>query len=101
MIEKIELPDFASEAEEAQWWFDHREEHDARLLAAIEDGSARSVSDVLFEHGLKLQGLREVAVPIRPEDYEAARRQAEGAGMNYREYMGKLLHESLMKSDAA
>lgn len=101
MIEKVEVPDFATEAEEAQWWFDHRDTHDDRLLAAIKDGSARRVADVLFDYGLTLEGLKEVAVPVRPEDVELARSQAEGAGMDYREYMGKLLHESLIKSDAA
>ncbi len=101
MIERIEVPEFATEAEESQWWFDNREIHDARLLAAIEDGSARHVADVLFEHGLTLEGLKEVAVPINRDDVELARRQAEGAGMDYREYMGNLLHEALTKQDAA
>lgn len=101
MIEKTEMPEFASEAEEAKWWFDNRDDHDDRLLAAIKDGSARRVVDVLFEHGLTLEGLMEVAVPINQEDVELARRQAEGAGMDYREYMGNLLHEALTKEGAA
>lgn len=54
MAEGNEAPDFAAEAEEAHWWSDHRNEHDDRLLAAITDGSARRVSDMLFEHWLTL-----------------------------------------------
>jgi hypothetical protein len=26
LADKLKLPKFASEAEEAQWWYDHREE---------------------------------------------------------------------------
>jgi predicted DNA binding CopG/RHH family protein len=101
MNSEAELPPFENEAEEAQWWFDHRDEHDARLSRAISDGSAHRVVDVLLEHGLVLEGLREVAVPIKEEDAERARRQADVAGMDYHEYMGKLLHEALANSDAA
>jgi hypothetical protein len=32
------IPKFASEAEEAQWWYDHREETAADLIAAVREG---------------------------------------------------------------
>ena len=32
------IPAFSSEAEEAQWWFDHRAETSADLLAAVQEG---------------------------------------------------------------
>lgn len=101
MTEKIQVPAFKTEAEEADWWFEHREEHDARMLKAMEEGTTLRLADVLREHGLLLEGLKEVAVPVRDEDVELARRQAIGAGMEYHEYLGKLLHEALTKSDAA
>ena len=37
MADKLKIPKFASEAEEAQWWYDHREE----LTKAFEDAAAR------------------------------------------------------------
>jgi hypothetical protein len=37
-MEKIIIPQFASEAEEAQWWFDHREEIGADMIAAVREG---------------------------------------------------------------
>jgi ABC-type taurine transport system substrate-binding protein len=38
MVSKIKLPRFANEAEEAQWWYDHREEIGDELVAAIRSG---------------------------------------------------------------
>lgn len=32
------IPKFASEAEEAEWWYDHREEIAADMLAAVREG---------------------------------------------------------------
>jgi hypothetical protein len=38
MADKIIIPAFASEAEEAQWWFDHREETGRALVEAVREG---------------------------------------------------------------
>jgi hypothetical protein len=32
------IPNFATEAEEAQWWYDHRAETAADLVAAVREG---------------------------------------------------------------
>ncbi len=37
-MKKRIIPKFASEAEEAQWWYDHREETAADLIAAVREG---------------------------------------------------------------
>ncbi len=37
-MEKRIIPKFASEAEEADWWYDHREEIAADMLAAVREG---------------------------------------------------------------
>lgn len=37
-MEKRILPKFESEAEEAQWWYDHRDEIGADMLAAVLEG---------------------------------------------------------------
>jgi hypothetical protein len=98
MNDKCEVPSFKTEAEEAEWWFEHREAHDARMQAAIEGGVAQCLADVLFEHGLRLDGLKEVAVPVEEEDVALARLQAASVGMDYHEYMGKLLRNALRES---
>ena len=38
MVSKIKLPRFANEAEEADWWYEHREEIGDELVAAIRSG---------------------------------------------------------------
>ena len=38
MVSKIKLPRFANEDEEAQWWYDHREETGRALLEAVQSG---------------------------------------------------------------
>ena len=67
----------------------------------MNEGTTLRMADVLRDHGLKLKGLKEIAVPIQDDDVELARHQAAGAGMDPREYMGKLLHDALTKSNAA
>ena len=37
MVDKFQIAEFASEEEEAQWWYDHRDE----LAQAFEDAAAR------------------------------------------------------------
>jgi hypothetical protein len=35
------VPAFASEAEEAAWWYRNRNSHDAEFVAALRNGQAR------------------------------------------------------------
>jgi hypothetical protein len=39
---RIIVPKFATEAEEADWWFKNRHIHDKQMLAAVKSGEARS-----------------------------------------------------------
>ena len=101
MAGRIEVPAFKSEAEEADWWYANRDEDDERLIKAMDNGSARRVVDVLFDHGLTLDGLKEIVIPVQEGDVEVAMERAIQAGMNFREYMGKVLHEALKGQQAA
>ena len=38
---KRKVPAFASEAEEAAWWFENRKSHDREFAAAVENGEAQ------------------------------------------------------------
>jgi len=38
MVSEIKLPRFANKAEEAHWWYEHREEIGDELVAAIRSG---------------------------------------------------------------
>ena len=47
MGDKVEIPQFQSEAEEAQWWFDHREETARWTEQAVADGRTTSLAGIL------------------------------------------------------
>jgi len=52
MADKIVVPAFANEADEAQWWFDHREETGLALVEASKQG--RNGEGSLGRHARKL-----------------------------------------------
>jgi len=101
MSETIVVPKFATEREEADWWYDNREEHDKIMVKAMAEGRTRRLVDVLVERGIPLTKVREVAVPVQQDDLSVAVEGAKQAGMKLGEYMGQLLHEALSKQAVA
>jgi len=93
--DRIIVPHFATEREEADWWFDNREEHDEIMLKAIEEGRTISPSQLFARLGLK--GPR-VAVELDFDDLVEARRQSSARGLNFEDYVRQLLHEGLAKN---
>lgn len=55
------MPRFANEAEEAQWWFDHREELSLDFAAAVKNGTLGEGSLARGERKRKEAQLRESA----------------------------------------
>jgi predicted DNA binding CopG/RHH family protein len=98
MSEKIVVPHFASEDEEADWWFSHREENGKIMAKAIQEGRAMSLKDVLDRHGIEDSPL---TVAVDPQDLAQARVQAAKRGLQYDEYIRQLLHQALQTNDAA
>ena len=91
-MEKTILPKFATETEEANWWYDNREALDDEFLQAVKEGR---VSRRTEPHA-------RVAVPtttirLDPADIEMARTQAEKKGLKYQTYLKMILHEALLK----
>jgi hypothetical protein len=97
MTTKPKIPKFESEAEEAQWWFDHREETALWTEAAVAEGSAGNLAEVLRRR----QGgvTPTVSIRIDPADIARARSLAERRGLRYQTYLKMLLHEALEKED--
>ena len=48
MTDRLKIPKFPSEADEANWWFDHREEVAKAFEEAAADGSLRPGSVARF-----------------------------------------------------
>ena len=95
MADKLKIPKFASEAEEAQWWYDHRDE----LAKAFEEAAARG--EVHTGSAAKLARERTVGITptttirLDPEDISRARSLAAKRGLRYQTYLKMLLHEAL------
>lgn len=93
------VPTFATETEEAEWWFKNRNTHGKQLLTAINSGEAQVLTkDKLLE---RIAASRKtpapvVALRIPQADLDLARKQAGEKGLPYQTYIKSLLHETLV-----
>ncbi len=91
-------PPFATEAEEAQWWFDNRKKHGQQMLAAAKSGEAQTLTKEKLQERItasRKPPARVVALRIAQADLALARKQAEQKGLPYQTYIKSLLHETL------
>ena len=98
MNDKPEIPRFQSESEEAQWWFDHREETARWMENAAAEGRTTSLASVL-ERRRQGGSTPTVSIRIDPADLSRARIQAERRGLRYQTYLKMVLHEALERED--
>jgi predicted DNA binding CopG/RHH family protein len=92
------VPRFATEAEEADWWYQNREVHGKELLAAVKSGEAQILTrEKLLARieASKKKPAPVVALRIPAADLALARKQAERKGLPYQTYIKSLLHETL------
>jgi predicted DNA binding CopG/RHH family protein len=93
------IPAFASEAEEAEWWYKNRDIHGEQLLAAVKNGEAQVLTKEKLRERLaasKKTPAPVVALRIPEADLALARKQAERKGLPYQTYIKSLLHETLI-----
>jgi predicted DNA binding CopG/RHH family protein len=96
------VPAFATEEEEAQWWYKNRNVHGRQLLAAVKSGEARLLTkDKLHERiaASKKVPAPVVALRIPEADLALARKQAEQKGLPYQTYIKSILHETLAERE--
>ncbi len=77
----IDTPDFKSEAEEAQWWDDHRE----------------MVEDLLIKYGRRTVPTKTIAIRVPIQDIERAQALAQKRGIGYQTLIKALLHDALKR----
>jgi predicted DNA binding CopG/RHH family protein len=95
---RIVVPTFATEAEEADWWYKNREVHGRQLLSAVRSGEAQILTrEKLLARiaASRKTPARVVALRIPAADLALARRQAERKGLPYQTCIKSLLHETL------
>src|SRR5258708_5522652 len=91
-------PAFATEAEEAEWWYKNRNLHGKQLLAAVKNGEAQVLTKEKLRERIaasKKTPAPVVALRIPRADLALARKQAEQKGLPYQTYIKSLLHETL------
>ncbi len=92
------VPAFATEAEEADWWYQNRDTHGKQLLSAVKSGEAQVLTKEKLRERIaasKKAPAPVVALRIPAVDLALARKQAEQKGLPYQTYIKFLLHETL------
>lgn len=99
MIRKPNIPKFKSEAEEADWWDQHREETAQWVEKAATTGQTTTLSDVLQRARQRAGTTPTVSIRIDPDDLTRARSLAAKRGLRYQTYLKMLLHEALAREE--
>ena len=101
MIQRPNIPKFKSEAEEAEWWDQHREETGQWMEEAAASGQTTTLSAVVQRARERTGATPTVSIRIDPDDITRARSLAAKKGLRYQTYLKMLLHEALQREDRA
>ncbi|MGD0546276.1 MAG: hypothetical protein ABR991_00425 [Terracidiphilus sp.] len=99
----LKPPRFATEAEEAEWWFRSRDLISVRFHQAAKAGRQGHGGGMrlLADHGIKpSQPLPTTTIRLDPEDIAKARQQAADRGLRYQTYLKMMIHEALRNSES-
>jgi hypothetical protein len=77
--ERIVVPKFKTEGEEAQWWFDNREKVEDALINAMDNGTIRRGTAQRLTS--EARASRNVTIRMAEADLDLARKQAEEKGL--------------------
>jgi len=97
MAAKLKIPKFAHETEEAQWWFDHRDEVVRAFKQAAGDGKLRrgTVANLARTENSATGVTPTTTIRLDPSDISRARALAAQRGLRYQTYLKMLIHEAL------
>ena len=95
--ERMVVPKFKTEAEEARWWYDNREKVEDALIRAMDNGPIRRGTPQRLAS--EARSSRNVTIRMVEADLDLARKQAEEKGLPYQTYIKSVLHEALVKRE--
>ncbi len=95
--DRQKVPKFATEAEEAKWWDQHKDMVEADLIRAIEDGTVRRGTAGRLVR--EARASRNITIRVAEADLDLARKQAEEKGLPYQTYIKSVLHEELTRRE--
>jgi len=98
----LKVPKFATEAEEAKWWFDNQDLVFEDFKKAAKAGSLGrgGVRRLFAERGIPFPEEKATPTPtttirLDPEDIAKARVQAAKRGLRYQTYLKMIIHKAL------
>jgi len=104
----LKVPKFATEAEEAKWWFENDDKVFEEFKKATKAGTlGRGGARRLFaERGIPFPEVKATPTPtttirLDPGDIAEARVQAAERGLRYQTYLKMIIHEALHAAKAA
>ena len=104
----LKIPTFATEAEEAKWWFENDDKIAAEFEKAAKEGrlGRGGVRRLLAEKGIPFPEPQKSPAPtptttirLDPDDIAKARVQAAERGLRYQTYLKMIIHEELRKAE--
>ncbi len=96
------VPAFASEAQEAAWWYKNRKKLDRDLVEAARAGELKVLDrNTLMARVVRSKTARVVSIRLPESDLELARLQAAKKGLPYQTYIKSLLHQALEQQSRA
>ena len=95
------IPKFKSEAEEAAWWDQHRDQTARWMETAAAAGQTATLSDILQRARQRAGATPTVSIRIDPDDVARARSLAAQKGLRYQTYLKMLLHQALEREERA
>jgi hypothetical protein len=95
MNSTLKVPSFATEAEEANWWYENRPLVEAEISTAFAEG--RMKRGIPAPRGMTPT----TSIRLDPADIEKARAVAAKRGLKYQTYLKMLIHEALEKESVA
>jgi hypothetical protein len=102
----LKVPKFATEAEEAKWWFENQDKVFEEFKKAAKAGTLGrgGVRRLFAERGIPFPEPPKAPAPtptttirLDPEDIAKARVQAAKLGLRYQTYLKMIIHEALLK----
>ena len=90
---ELNMPKFATEREEADWWFNNQDFALQVLQRAAAEG--RLGHGTMKRQFAERQAAISTTIRLDPTDLSLAKQQAERKGLRYQTYLKMLLHEAL------
>ena len=106
----LKIPKFATEAEEAKWWFENEDLIFKEFQKAAQEGrlGRGGVRRLFAEKGIPFPEPQKAPAPtptttirLDPEDIAKARVQAAERGLRYQTYLKMIIHDALRNAEAS